>query len=156
MADLVRVNLEDQHDWTAIQTREPPLGDSLIPPVERPVLSGMPPRRLYVHPDEQIEALQAQDSLHHKVSQEPEVEWVVPVHISEKLSLRHFASIFDSIDALPPGVNVSDASVSGTATAGRDWRGSARHKRFLLAVVHDDSTVSYYIMHDGIVKPRQN
>jgi len=26
----------------------------------------------------------------------------------------------------------------------------------LLATLHDDSTVVYYVMHDGIVKPRQN
>ena len=33
------------------------------------------------------------------------------------------------------------------------WRTT---KRILLATVDDDSTVVYYIIHDGIVKPRQN
>ena len=39
---------------------------------------------------------------------------------------------------------------------GKNWRGDERQKRVLLATLHDDSTVVYYIMHDGIVKPRQN
>ena len=39
---------------------------------------------------------------------------------------------------------------------GWEWRGRHRQKRILLAVLHEDSTVVYYIMHDGIVKPRQN
>lgn len=39
---------------------------------------------------------------------------------------------------------------------GMQWRGEKRQKRVLLATLHDDSTVVYYIMHDGIVKPRQN
>ena len=35
------------------------------------------------------------------------------------------------------------------------WR-LANPKRALLATLDDDSTVVYYIVHDGIVKPRQN
>jgi tRNA-splicing endonuclease subunit Sen15 len=34
-----------------------------------------------------------------------------------------------------------------------EWR---KTKRILLATLDDDSTVVYYIVHDGIVKPRQN
>jgi tRNA-splicing endonuclease subunit Sen15 len=34
-----------------------------------------------------------------------------------------------------------------------EWR---KTKRLLLATLDDDSTVVYYIVHDGIVKPRQN
>jgi tRNA-splicing endonuclease subunit Sen15 len=34
-----------------------------------------------------------------------------------------------------------------------EWRTT---KRLLLATLDDDSTVVYYIVHDGIVKPRQN
>lgn len=41
-------------------------------------------------------------------------------------------------------------------SVGYEWRGERRQKRLLLATLHDDSTVVYYIMHDGIVKPRQN
>jgi tRNA-splicing endonuclease subunit Sen15 len=35
------------------------------------------------------------------------------------------------------------------------WRSQAP-KRLLLATLHEDSTVVYYIVHDGLVKPRQN
>ncbi|KAF4891052.1 putative tRNA-splicing endonuclease subunit tsp-1 [Colletotrichum fructicola] len=52
--------------------------------------------------------------------------------------------------------NVPAKRQSLNAASGRDWRGAGRRKRLLLAVVHDDSTVSYYLMHEGIVKPRQN
>lgn len=32
----------------------------------------------------------------------------------------------------------------------------ARPKRITLALVNDDGTVTYYFIHDGVVKPRQN
>lgn len=35
------------------------------------------------------------------------------------------------------------------------WR-TTQPKRILLATLDDDSTVVYYIVHDGVVKPRQN
>ena len=38
---------------------------------------------------------------------------------------------------------------------GSKWSGK-EIKRVLLAAVDDDSTVVYYIVHDGLVKPRQN
>lgn len=33
---------------------------------------------------------------------------------------------------------------------------TCRPKRLTLAVVNEDSTVVYYFVHDGVVKPRQN
>ena len=36
-----------------------------------------------------------------------------------------------------------------------EWR-VPRTKRVLLAIVDDDSTIVYYIVHEGVVKPRQN
>ena len=38
----------------------------------------------------------------------------------------------------------------------QDQRIRPQPKRLLLATLDDDSTVVYYIVHDGIVKPRQN
>lgn len=32
----------------------------------------------------------------------------------------------------------------------------ARPKRITLALVNDDGTVTYYFVHDGVIKPRQN
>ncbi|KAF3806479.1 putative tRNA-splicing endonuclease subunit tsp-1 [Colletotrichum gloeosporioides] len=144
---LVLSNLTDQHDWTEVQLHD----DGR--PRPRPVITGLPPTRLYIHPDEQIEILEKEQFTGKRSSQAPEFEWVLPVHLSEQWTLSSFANIFDSIDALPRMAHSADTS---DATSGRDWRGAGRQKRLLLAVVHDDSTVSYYLMHEGIVKPRQN
>ena len=70
-----------------------------------------------------------------------EREWVLPTHLREKWSLRRFAEVFDAIGEVPPG------GKEGKRRGG---------KRVLLATVADDSTIVYYIVHDGIVKPRQN
>lgn len=109
----------------------------------------------------------------------PEREWVCPTHLREKWSLRRFGDIFDHITLYPPeflgepdenematldemadsrGVATPDStSDEGHGDSARsdfnEWRTT---KRILLATVDDDSTVVYYIVHDGIVKPRQN
>jgi tRNA-splicing endonuclease subunit Sen15, fungi type len=148
LAAVVAGNLEHQQDWTRVRLHR----DSEKP---RVLVSGLPPRRLYIHPDEQIELIKAESALGEgqRILQEPEFEWVLPVHLNEKPSVGEFAAIFDSIDVLPP-----DAQ-EGSPDAGAEWakwRTEKRGKRVLVAVVQDDSTVVYYIMHDGIVKPRQN
>jgi len=66
--------------------------------------------------------------------------------------LRKFATVFDALDTVPP----MDKGTEEENSVGEKWRGKNRQKRLLLATLHDDSTVVYYIMHDGIVKPRQN
>lgn len=38
---------------------------------------------------------------------------------------------------------------------GSEWRDQLP-KRLLMAMVDEDSTLVYYIVHDGVVKPRQN
>lgn len=110
-----------------------------------------------MHPDEQVEILKAEHEAGIHIIQQAEREWVLPTHLSEKWSLKAFAELFDAIDTLPP---VDDADVKNNdelePQVGKKWRGDERQKRVLLATLHDDSTVVYYIMHDGIVKPRQN
>lgn len=86
-----------------------------------------------------------------KIEQFPEREWVLPSHLQEKWSLKRFAEVFDMLDVVPPGHGEEEDD-----GVGWKWRGKNRQKRLLLATLHDDSTVVYYIMHDGIVKPRQN
>ncbi|WYZ40314.1 hypothetical protein EsH8_IV_000655 [Colletotrichum jinshuiense] len=147
LTSLVLGNLQDQHDWTDVEVRN----DGK--PRPRPIITGLPPSRLYMHPDEQIEALEVEQTTGKRPNQAPEYEWVLPVHLSEQWTLGSFATIFDSLDALPHQIS---PTLSSDAASKRDWRGADRQKRLLLAVVHDDSTVSYYLMHEGIVKPRQN
>ena len=148
-------NLKDQHYWTDIQVHTESPNDP-SKPLPRTMISGLPPKRLYIHPDEQIEAIdiERETGAQPEDAKEPEYEWVLPVHLSEEWSIAKFAAVFDSIDAIPPRPSRDDASELGPS--GKDWRGADRKKRLTMAIVHDDSTVSYYIVHDGIVKPRQN
>lgn len=90
------------------------------------------------------------------IQQHPEREWVLPSHILEKWSVAKFAQVFDALDVIPPGEDGKNEEEHDKSVVGREWQGSNRPKRLLLATVHNDSTVVYYIMHDGIVKPRQN
>lgn len=151
LAKAVLRNLEYQHDWTMVQTFQ-------RPGLSRPLICGLPPRRLYVHPDEQIEIIMAEKNREARIPQPPEFEWVLPIHLAEKMSIKAFAEVFDAIDAVPPSDNPDESSeLEGTEDAQwMQWRGPKRGKRILLATVQDDSTVVYYLMHDGIVKPRQN
>ncbi|KAI3399030.1 hypothetical protein diail_7830 [Diaporthe ilicicola] len=148
LAKVVRNNLENQQDWKHVTSHAEPSQT-------RPLLSGLPPRRMYIHPDEQIDIIKAEKALGETVPQEPDYEWVLPIHISEKPTLAAFAAVFDSLDALPPASKLVETE-GDAAPDWKKWRGSKRGKRVLLATVHDDSTVVYYMMHDGIVKPRQN
>lgn len=127
VTNVVLQNLRDQHDWATLEV----MGDHKD---QRPLIRGLPPRRLYIHPDDQIEALIQERATGQAISQEAEVEWVLPIHLTEQWSIARFSAIFDSM---------------------LESRGP-RSKRLVLATVHNDSTVVYYLMHEGMVKPRQN
>jgi len=151
LTKIVLNNLENQHDWTGARVHT----QANLP---RPMVYGLPPKRLYVHPDEQIAIIKAEKSRTERIAQPPELEWVLPLHLAEKWTPAQFAAVFDALEAVPPGGLDDDAS---TVTADVDsqwklWRGPKRGKRLLLATIQDDSTVTYYFMHDGLVKPRQN
>lgn len=103
-----------------------------------------------MHPDQQVEELKAgvRDD-EGEVGRER--EWVLPTHVLEKWSLRRFAEVFDAVGEVP----VLDEGEEGEGN--EESKGKRRGgKRVLLATLGDDSTVVYYIVHDGIVKPRQN
>ncbi|KAF4555843.1 Sen15-like protein [Elsinoe fawcettii] len=172
-------NLQYQHNWTdlTIHHYAPTTSLSAITgkrkrtPLPRPLISGLPPQRLYVHPDEQIALLQAakktlaasvetenaEAKLAKLVKPEAEREWVLPSHLQEKWSLSRFGDVFDHVGYVPPdsgGENDIDEEIIDDPDKKRNpWR---TKKRVLLATLDDDSTVVYYIVHDGIVKPRQN
>jgi tRNA-splicing endonuclease subunit Sen15 len=166
-------NLEYQHRWTALQVHT--VSTITGKPLKRPVISGLPPKRLYIHPDEQIELLEAETARlkaskitkqagHGALGSLPktgnlevrddviqsEREWVLPTHLREKWSLRQFAEVFDAIGIVPP-LHASEADDAYQQI--NKWR---KTKRAILATLQDDSTIVYYIVHDGIVKPRQN
>lgn len=139
-------NLQHQHSWTSLHIHTQSAVTKV--PLPRPLISGLPPKRIYVHPDQQTEELKA------GVKDEEvdvEREWVLPTHLAEKWSLRRFAEVFDAVGEEPPG---DERGQNDDARRGKGKRRGG--KRVLLATLGDDSTVVYYIVHDGIVKPRQN
>lgn len=156
LALQIQYSLQYQHDWTAltVHTLSPLSGK----PLPRPLISGLPPHRVYVHPDDQVEELKkgVKDG-----EVEVEREWVLPTNLKEKWSLKKFAEIFDAIGEQPPRIekeNGTSANEDTEEAVTEQIKSKKRRggKRLLLATASDDSTVVYYIVHDGIVKPRQN
>lgn len=168
LALQVRHSLQYEHQWTQLKLHiHSPITNEILP---RPLISGLPPKRLYIHPDEQAELLKAEadrlktlrkgDVNGSKPSEDmdtsyaqPEPEWVLPAQLREKWSLRKMAEVFDSISHAPPENDSVTACSNASNPPNQKWR---RTKRVVLATVGDDSTVVYYIIHDGLVKPRQN
>lgn len=84
---------------------------------------------------------------------------MLPTHIKEKWTLKRFARVFDGLSVVPPGDqgDVEDEEdAEEEKSVGDPWQGDNRLKRLLLSTLDDDSTVTYYVMFDGLVKPRQN
>lgn len=127
IAPSIVTNLLDQHDWTDVQIHN-------LPSCPRTLVRGLPPKRLYLHPDDQIAALAEERATGQRPKHEPVHEWVLPLRLAETWSLQNFAGVFDALDKPADG----------------------REKRIMLAILHNDSTVVYYFMQEGMVKPRQN
>jgi tRNA-splicing endonuclease subunit Sen15 len=155
LAIQIQHNLQFQHSWSTltVHTHSP----QTFLPLPRPIISGLPPKRAYIHPDEQAAVIKAEHDTGRKIEQISEREWVLPSHIKEKWSLSSFAKVFAAIGVVPPGESGQDEEdEDDEKPVGERWQGENRQKRLLLATLDEDSTVTYYIMHDGIVKPRQN
>jgi hypothetical protein len=150
LTKIVLHNLRYQHDWVEVH-------QYTKPELPRPMIYGLPPKRLYVHPDEQVAIIRAEKETGQRIEPEPELEWVLPLHLSEKWTPGQFAALFDAIDSIPPGGPDPDSfDLDDPASQWKLWQGPKRGKRVLLATVQDDSTVTYYWIFDGLVKPRQN
>ncbi|KAF2855074.1 hypothetical protein T440DRAFT_203219 [Plenodomus tracheiphilus IPT5] len=157
LARQILHNLQYQHYWTDLEVHtQSPVTNAPLP---RPLVSGLPPQRLYVHPDEQVELLKKADRERKAraageaggldVKAEPEREWILPTRLNEKWTLRRLAAVFDGISMVPTTAEPSGTD-QGTSNPFRTT------KRVLLGTVDTDSTIVYYIVHDGVVKPRQN
>lgn len=96
----------------------------------------------------------------------PERVYVAPSALGEKWTLRMFGGLFDGVptpgsrrqeewEGAQAARGEGEGRGKGKEGGGRQWAGD-EVKRILLATVDDDSTVVYYVVHDGIVKPRQN
>ncbi|KAK5130617.1 hypothetical protein LTR08_001876 [Meristemomyces frigidus] len=174
LALQVAHNLRFQHNWSDIRVHHRASERPSAHALPRPLITGLPPQRLYVHPDEQIEALNKQRNVGKAGWPEmgAEREWVLPTHLRESWTLRRFAEVFDALSTVPSpengGALFNEADrmvVDGQEAEGEHgadgqqtpnpWR-TTQPKRLLLATLEDDSTIVYYVIHDGIVKPRQN
>lgn len=164
-------NLQHQHLWTHLQIHNIEASGSTdeIAPV-RTLISGIPPHRVYTHPDEQLYMLEK------KIKEEelrPERMFVIPTAQGQSWSLRHMAFAFDALAGIEVEdiVNESEAETIGAekvkvldeyyekkkeALATREWGSN----RMLLSMVDKgmggDGTVVYYVVQEGEVKPRQN
>lgn len=152
LALQVQHDLQYQHEWTSIgiHTHSAASSSSDADLLPRPLISGLPAHHVYIHPDDQVDILR-QGFTEKDVPVER--EWVLPTHLREKWTIRRFAAVFDAIEETPLG---EQASSGATNVQNSYHKTRKRAKRLLMAVVSDDSTVVYYIIHDGIVKPRQN
>ena len=106
-----------------------------------------------MHPDDQVEEVTRRMR---EEDARVEREWVLPTRLREKWTLRRFAEIFDAVGEEPPIVEGEDDGGEDEASSVTEKKGRRGGKRVLLATMAEDSTVVYYIMHNGIVKPRQN
>ena len=152
LALQIQHNLQYQHDWSELSIHtHSPLTQQLLP---RPLISGLPPHRIYVHPDDQVEELKRGIK---EEDAEVEREWVLPTQLREKWNLRRFAEVFDAVgEEVPKSHGAEHGWEEMDLTIGERAGKRRGGKRLLLATLGEDSTVVYYVMHDGIVKPRQN
>lgn len=172
-------NLQHQHLWTSLEIHDistpsdAPHKNLRAPITSSPgntaptLLSGIPPHRVYTHPDEQLYMLEQglrEDDL------KPERFFVIPTAQGESWSLRRMAAVFDALSE----IQADETSTGWKADPGKaeqlakyyerrdkahetkEWGG----KRVLLAMVDKgmggEGTVVYYVVQEGEVKPRQN
>ncbi|KAI9931851.1 hypothetical protein ASPWEDRAFT_375062 [Aspergillus wentii DTO 134E9] len=165
-------NLQHQHLWTALHIHDIQLPTDPSSPEDQQsksgfLISGIPPHRVYTHPDEQLYMLE-------RGLRDADIElermFVLPTVQGQSWSLRKMAAVFDSLpegEEEPSSYEVSDKEDKAAklqeyyeyrtkARATKEW-GS---KRLLLAMVDKgmggDGTVVYYVVQEGAVKPRQN
>ncbi|KAJ5444189.1 uncharacterized protein N7458_008061 [Penicillium daleae] len=173
-------NLQHQHLWTFLQIHDisttsnatdPNTPDSIAFNDPQTLISGIPPHRVYTHPDEQLYMLDkgiAEDDLR------PERLFVIPTAQGQKWSLRRMAAAFDSLAALEVSENEEAVSSNESVDPEKakkldeyyERKERAREtkewgtRRALLAMTNrgmgGEGTVVYYVVQEGDVKPRQN
>ncbi|KAL4810729.1 tRNA-splicing endonuclease subunit Sen15 [Aspergillus unguis] len=159
-------NLQHQHLWTSLQIHEVDTGFPIS------LISGIPPHRVYTHPDEQLYMVE-------RGLREEDVElermFVVPTVQGQAWSLERMSKVFDKLPGIEDeelgsgDVNEADGKEGDKAAKLAeyyDYRAKARRtgewgtKRLLLAMIDKgmggEGTVVYYIVQEGTVKPRQN
>ena len=133
------------------------------------LISGLPPRHGYIHPDLQLHLLK------HKIPESSipvQREFVLPMSLAQKYTLSRFCAVFDSLPereqiVVNPVQQNEEPQPSANGSAHSPSHGRRTpyehkdQKRVLLGMKAKeggggDGTVVYYIMQEGEVKPRQN
>jgi tRNA-splicing endonuclease subunit Sen15, fungi type len=151
-------NLQYQHTWKDLRLHQITSDATLIDiPNDTPakshhtipvIISGQPPRHVYIHPD--LQSVLIQHSLSAGTAIPPQREYVVPLSIAQKdVRVETLAGVFD---ALPARERIAVGKEKDT------WQDP---KRVLLAMkapdgLGGDGTVAYYVCQEGEQKPRQN
>ncbi|OOQ91352.1 hypothetical protein PEBR_00217 [Penicillium brasilianum] len=173
-------NLQHQHLWTSLQihdistTNATDLNttDSISSDSPQTLISGVPPHRVYTHPDEQLYMLEkgiAEDDLR------PERLFVIPTAQGQTWSLRRMAAAFDSLATLEDSSGSEEEWSSNESTDPEKAKKLDEYyekkkiaketkewgtRRALLAMTNrgmgGEGTVVYYVVQEGEVKPRQN
>jgi tRNA-splicing endonuclease subunit Sen15 len=149
LAKIVKDNLVLQHLWTDVTVYSQDESGQF----DRPLILGHPPTKLYVHPEDVLNSTDASNTTN------VESEWVVPTLLSESWGIQDFAKVFNrhGLDRTIKGRELKKPAMSLVNSISHNPESiKSRPKRLLLAIISDDSTVCYYVVHDGIVKPRQN
>lgn len=120
---------------------------------------------MYVHPDLQKRMLR--DGID-ETAVEGQREWVIPLSVGEKWTLKRFCHVFNGLPEREPVRVRPSASETTEAAAGATTNSESNsefewkdNKRVILGMLaHNgmggDGTVAYYIVQEGEVKPRQN
>lgn len=97
-------NLRYMHQWTqlSLHTVETPNAQPVT------LLSGQPPHHIYIHPDKQAYMIRHNIK---DVDIPVQREWVLPMALGEKWTMRRFARVFDS---LPDGHEVHEQEIGST------------------------------------------
>ncbi|KAL4974434.1 hypothetical protein BDW66DRAFT_87544 [Aspergillus desertorum] len=170
-------NLQHQHLWTSLRIHD------MVAKFPIPLISGIPPHRVYTHPDEQLYMVE-------RGLREEDVEldrmFVVPTVQGQSWSLEKMAAVFDALPDPAQEEGETEAGIDAKAEAEEkawgdgdgaadktarlaeyyEYRAKARRtsewgsKRLLLAMIDKgmggEGTVVYYVVQEGTVKPRQN
>lgn len=110
---------------------------------------------MYIHPDVQKWMIK------HDVNDEDvevQREWVLPLSVGEKWTLKQFCWVFDGLAVRDVLRLDKNGSVVGNGECDYEWKDAKRLVLGMLAHngMGGDGTISYYIMQEGEVKPRQN
>lgn len=184
-------NLQHQHFWTDLvfhdvadtsSKQQQQQQHAPLPPPPPLILSGIPPQKVYIHPDEQISLLEQ------GVTPVPDREYVLPTCQGEKWTLRRLSAVMDLLplplpqpenqrqpaspspssspqsktrEEVSPSANASVSQTTRNDDGGHQNHPAKRNdNHLLLAMVNTgmggDGTVAYYVVLDGHVKPRQN